>query len=79
MSVIYLRHFLHGEKVACGELEAKADRGNGWVDFDPYENVASKPDAPPPETPKTKGSKKSEVGMSDNTLLNALGLSGTAP
>lgn len=38
MAAIYLRHPVHGEKVACGDLEASMDRANGWVDFDPYEN-----------------------------------------
>lgn len=33
--VIYLRHPLHGEKVASTDVEAKQDRENGWVDFDP--------------------------------------------
>ena len=35
MAAIYLKHPVHGEKVACGEGEAAADRANGWVDFDP--------------------------------------------
>lgn len=35
MAVIYLKHLLHGEKVAASESEAAQDRENGWVDFDP--------------------------------------------
>ena len=35
MGAIYLKHPVHGEKVACSDIEAKADRENGWVDFDP--------------------------------------------
>ena len=35
MAVIYLKHLVHGEKVACGDLEASIDRANGWFDFDP--------------------------------------------
>ena len=35
MAVIYLKHPVHGTKVACSEIEADYDRGNGWVDFDP--------------------------------------------
>jgi hypothetical protein len=35
MAAIYLRHPVHGEKVACSDVEAEYDRGNGWVDFDP--------------------------------------------
>ena len=28
--VIYLRHEIHGTKVACSELEATHDCANGW-------------------------------------------------
>ena len=31
--VIYLRHFLHGTKVACSEIEAEEDEKNGWVRY----------------------------------------------
>lgn len=34
---IYLRHPQHGTKVAICDLEAKADKLNGWAEFDPYE------------------------------------------
>lgn len=37
MAVIYLRHPVHGMKVATMDLEADADRENGWYDYDPYE------------------------------------------
>lgn len=48
MAVIYLRHPLHGTKVACGDLEAANDRANGWEDFDPTAavEVASEPALP---------------------------------
>lgn len=36
MATIYLCHPRHGQKVACGDLEASMDRANGWVDYDPY-------------------------------------------
>jgi hypothetical protein len=35
--VIYLRHPVHGIKVATMELEAQADEKNGWTRFDPAE------------------------------------------
>lgn len=35
MAVIYLKHPVHGTKVACSEFEAQDDRVNGWVDYDP--------------------------------------------
>ncbi len=34
MAVIYLRHPVHGSKVACMEAEAVYDEKNGWVRFD---------------------------------------------
>lgn len=41
--VIYLRHPIHGAKVACSDLEANYDRLHGWEPFDP-----TVPDAPEP-------------------------------
>jgi hypothetical protein len=35
MSVIYLKHPVHGGKVACAELEAQYDEKNGWVRYTP--------------------------------------------
>lgn len=35
MAEIYLRHTLHGTKIATMELEAEADEQNGWERFDP--------------------------------------------
>lgn len=35
MAYINLRHPLHGEKIAHGELEASMDRANGWEDWTP--------------------------------------------
>ncbi len=31
--VIYLRHPIHGNKVACSDAEAIYDEGNGWVRY----------------------------------------------
>jgi len=33
--MIYLKHPVHGVKIASLEAEAKADEKNGWVRFDP--------------------------------------------
>ena len=44
MAVIYLKHELHGSKVAISEEEAVADEKNGWVRFDLF----SMP--PPPQS-----------------------------
>lgn len=35
--VIYLKHPVHGTKVACMEMEAEADEKNGWTRFDPMQ------------------------------------------
>jgi hypothetical protein len=47
MSAIYLRHPIHGTKVACAEQEASYDEKNGWVRFDP--SVPVEPEAVEPE------------------------------
>ena len=33
MSVIYLRHPIHGTKVATSSMEAEFDEGNGWTRY----------------------------------------------
>ena len=38
---IYLRHFIHGTKVAISEAEAIADEKNGWVRYE-----VGEPDVP---------------------------------
>jgi hypothetical protein len=35
MAVIYLKHFIHGSKVATMEAEAEYDEKNGWVRYNP--------------------------------------------
>jgi hypothetical protein len=43
MAVIYMKHEVHGAKVATMELEAVADEANGWVRYTldtPEEEVA---------------------------------------
>ena len=35
MAVIYLRHPIHGAKVACSDMEAEFDMNRGWEPFDP--------------------------------------------
>jgi len=32
--VIYMKHELHGAKVACSEAEALADEKNGWTRYE---------------------------------------------
>lgn len=35
MAVIYLKHPVHGSKVATMDAEAEYDEQNGWVRYDP--------------------------------------------
>lgn len=37
MAAIYLRHPVHGTKVACMDSEANYDKIHGWEVYDPYE------------------------------------------
>lgn len=37
--VIYLKHPVHGMKVAISDLEAEYDKKNGWEIFDPEEKI----------------------------------------
>lgn len=48
MAVIYLRHPLHGAKVATLDLEAEYDMQNGWEPFDPI-SPAPEAASPAPE------------------------------
>ena len=38
MALIYLRHDVHGVKIATLEMEAEADVENGWERFDPNDD-----------------------------------------
>jgi len=53
---IYLRHDVHGTKVATMELEAVADEENGWARFDPtaVAVVESMPEANALETKRRR-------------------------
>jgi len=56
MAVIYLKHKVHGAKVASSREEADADIRNGWEEFDPTTPkvapvVAQVPSQKDPETP----------------------------
>jgi len=53
MAVIYLKHPVHGSKVAIAELEAAYDETHGWVRYDPNEKpvVPEKPTVKPKPTP----------------------------
>jgi hypothetical protein len=55
MPVIYLRHFVHGTKVAISHEEAEGDIENGWEEFDP---VAERLAALQPVEIRPKGRRK---------------------
>jgi hypothetical protein len=44
--IIYLKHPIHGTKVATLEAEALADKQNGWEEFDPTNREEEKKEAP---------------------------------
>lgn len=43
---VYLRHPVHGTKVAISDFEVEADERNGWVRYEPVSDPAATP-APP--------------------------------
>lgn len=43
---IYLKHSIHGTKVAISDMEASADEKNGWVRYNPETPSASEEAAP---------------------------------
>jgi hypothetical protein len=69
MPTIYLRHPVHGTKVAIAHEEARADMRNGWVEFDP---TARKPEpapvAEPTELPAPVEFLAKDVGHIKNAL-----------
>lgn len=46
MAVHYLKHEIHGTKVACSDLEMAYDKLHGWVEFDPSVPVVKPEDQP---------------------------------
>lgn len=48
MTTIYLRHAVHGTKVATMDLEAEADEKCGWVRYNPL--TQQQPEAAEPES-----------------------------
>lgn len=46
MTVYYLRHPVHGAKVATLEMEVEFDERNGWEQYDPYDSQPQVEQAP---------------------------------
>lgn len=61
MSVIYLKHPVHGSKVAISDHEANYDEMHGWKRYNPETPVAAAPEDVPVEAvnlmaePKRRG------------------------
>jgi hypothetical protein len=53
---IYLKHPIHGAKVATMELEAVADERNGWTRYNP--DTPSEPEAAPVNVLEVKRRRK---------------------
>ena len=51
MPIIYLKHPIHGAKVATREMEAEADEQNGWVRYNPDEIIETPAFLQPVEEP----------------------------
>jgi len=76
MAAIYLRHGVHGAKVACSEQEAQYDERCGWERFDPASPEEPKANALAPdgdvaalrEAYKAKFGKKPFAGWDADTL-----------
>ncbi len=56
---IYLRHPLHGTKVAIMDREAEADEQNGWVRYTP--GTPEEPPAAPVNALDVKRRRKTEL------------------
>jgi hypothetical protein len=53
--VIYMKHPVHGTKVACMEAEADADEKNGWTRFDPQQLELFLPEREPVDNALASG------------------------
>ena len=59
---IYLRHPVHGLKIAISDLEAAMDAEHGWEEYDPLEPAAQKDEpAASPEPNQLKRRRKAAV------------------
>lgn len=62
MGVYYMRHFIHGTKVACSDAEVKYDESLGWTQYDPaptpVDVPSSETDAPTAKRPMLRKSKE---------------------
>jgi hypothetical protein len=52
---IYLRHPVHGLKIAISDLEAAMDAEHGWEEYDPLEPAARQDEPVAPPEPVSAG------------------------
>jgi hypothetical protein len=58
MATIYLRHPVHGTKVATMMEEAEADAQNGWIEYNPDTPAKNVAEAAPVNTLDVKRRRK---------------------
>lgn len=63
MPIIYLRHPVHGEKVAIADLEAEYDEQNGWTRYTPGEPQPEPAPAPVNELRPRRRREQSNAGV----------------
>jgi hypothetical protein len=56
--IIYLKHPVHGTKVAIAESEAEADAQNGWIEYNPDTPAKKEAEAAPVNTLDVKRRRK---------------------
>lgn len=61
MPIIYLRHPVHGDKVAIAELEAEQDEQNGWTRYTLGQDPDGAVDSAPINQLARRGRRRKEV------------------
>lgn len=66
MPLIYLRHPVHGAKIATIDLEAEYDEQNGWARYNPDDPVDGETFAPPLLTAPRRGRPRKIYGQASD-------------
>lgn len=73
MPVIYMKHEIHGAKVATLEAEAVADEANGWVRYTPETSSVAEESAPKKEVkPRARKVAEPEQPSAEEEVPNFL-------
>lgn len=67
MPVIYMKHPIHGAKIATLELEAEYDEQNGWTRYTPGQDPDGAADSAPVNELTRRGRRRKE--LTDAKLL----------